>query len=433
MAERVGQHIGHYQILQLLRKGSFAEIYLAKHVHVGTQAAIKVLNSKLTEEEIDLFRTEAHTISRLSHPNIVRLLDFGVEDRVPYLVMQYASGGSLRQRLPQHIPLPPEAVLPFIQQVASTLQYVHDQHIIHRNIKPENILLNAREEALLSDFSIAILEQKVRYQSTQDAVAIAYMAPEQIRGHPLPASDQYALGIVVYEWLTGERPFNGSLREIGAKHLSAPPPPLHQRAPHLPPALEEVVMTALAKDPRARFPNIGAFAQAFRASIEGLPPTTRRPISSNLGPPRESGFFGPSTLNSPPSLTPPAGSGSASVQRLPVRARPLPASNPTGPSPLVSQRMSVPSGNMESQQRYSSPIGPPALRPSADLELPAPRRTGSPRMMVVFAVLALVIILDSGLGVLGASGSGPLASLFGGGASNPGDTGTTGNAANGKN
>lgn len=435
MAERVGQHMGHYQLLQLLHKGDYAEVYLAEHVHLRTQAAIKVLNIKLTVEDIERFLAEARTISRLSHPHIARLLDFGVEDNTPYLVMQYAPGGSLRQRLPQHTPLPPTAVLPFIQQVASTLQYTHDQHIVHRNIKPENLLLNARGEVLLSDFSITILEQKVRYQSTQDAVAIAYMAPEQIRGHPVPASDQYALGIVVYEWLTGERPFQGSLREIGARHLTAAPPPLREKVSHLPPALEEVISTALAKDPNARYPGVDAFAEAFRLNSERQTPTIKRPTTSNFAPPRESGLFRLPT-NTSPSTTPPEGSGAASIQGPFARPRPSPGSPPARVSRPLSQRANFPSGNLEPQHRYTPPPGPPALRPTSDLVLIPPPRKRSPVLLVSLAVLALVVIVVSGLGVLGAQGSGPLAALFGSqGASTPGAdaTGTTGTAQNGRN
>jgi D-xylose transport system substrate-binding protein len=413
----------------------FTEVYLADHVHSGAQAAIKVLNVKLTEEDTELFLTEARAISQLSYPRIARLLEFGVEDSVPYLVTQYAPGGSLRQRLPQHTPLPSATVFPFIQQVAGALQHAHDQRIIHRNIKPENILLTARGEAILSDFSIAILERRLRYQSTQDAMAIAYMAPEQIQGHPLPASDQYSLGIVAYEWLTGERPFHGSLREIGTQHLAAPPPLLREKAPQLPAALEEVLLTAMAKDPGARFPNVGAFAQAFRQSIEAQPPASRRPSASSFAPSRESGFLERPPLTPPPSSTPPAGSREPSGQNLPARARPLRSTTPTGASLPIAQRASSPSGNLKPPQQYAPLSNLPALRPSPDPTLTEPLRK-SPGLVMPLAILALIIILVSGLGVLGANGSGPLASLFGSqGISTPGagTTATIGSANNGKN
>jgi D-xylose transport system substrate-binding protein len=433
MVERVGQHLGHYQLLQLLHQGNYADVYLAEHRQLGTQAAIKVLKTRLTGEDSEHFRTEARTIARLAHPHIVRVLDVGIEDSVPYLVMQYAPKGTLRQRLPQHIPLSPAAVLPIIQQMADALHYAHDQQVVHRNIKPENILLNARAEMQLSDFSIAILEQKLRYQSTQDAAAIAYMAPEQIRGQPIPASDQYALGIVAYEWLAGERPFAGSLREIGAQHLTTPPPPLREKAPHISRALEEVISTALAKDPRTRYPNVDAFAQAFRMSIEGPPTAARRPPAPANTPPRERDFFGSPPRDTVPPIRPPARTGVPSMQGLPSREGPSGSSPFAGAAPF-SQRANFSASDPETQQRFSSPIGPPALRPPLDLALTPPPRKGRPGLFVSLIALALIIVVVSSLGVLGVRGSGPLASLFGSqGAGTPGVTATTGSALNGKN
>lgn len=436
MAERVGQQLGPYRLLQLLHKSSFTEVYLAEPVHSGRQVALKILKVKLTGEEIEYFHIEARAIGRLSHPHIVRMLDFGVEDSVPYLVMPYVSGGTLRQHLPQHIALPPEAILPFIQQIASALQYACDQRVIHRNIKPENLLLNAQGEVLLSDFSIPILERKVRYQSTQNAEIIAYMAPEQIRGRPLPASDQYALGIVAYEWLTGSRPFQGSLREVGAQHLAAPPPPLREKAPHLPSALEEVILRALAKDPRVRFPDVIAFAQAFRLSIAGQTPTTGGRRSPTYILPRQSGVLGPAPLNSLSSTPPPEEGGAASVQGSPARKRPLPDGTPARASLPISQRASFPSSSLEAPQRYSAPLSPFALGASSDPTPDLPPRKGSPGMLMPLVVLTLIVVLVSSLGVLGANGSGPLASLFGGHVVNtPGGkaTGITGSVSNGKN
>ncbi len=482
MAERVGQQWGQYRLLQLLGRGSFAEVYLAEHIQVGTRIAIKVFNTNLVEEDTESFRAEARTIGRLSHPHLVRVLDFGLEGNVPYLVMQHAQGGSLRRRVPQHTPLPPAAILAFVQQAASVLQYAHDQGIIHRNVKPENMLLNARTELLLSDFSVATLEQKTRYQTTQDAGAAAYMAPEQIRGHPQAASDQYSLGIIVYEWLTGSRPFQGPLRELLTQHLTATPPPLREQAPQTPPALEDVVLKALAKDPRARFLSVDAFAQAFRLSVEEQPQTFRRstgpsapmPWESGFSAPpapsapassRESGFFGTSPFTSPPArestlpplresdfFKPPApnaplpGSRATSMQGLPARPRPQPGSNPAGGFPPTAQRGGFASGNMEAQRadfmsggqeperQYPSGGGPPALRPRLDLESTAPPRKRSPAMLATLVALALIVVLVSGLGVLGASGSGPLASLFNSqGANSPGTGLTPISGANGKN
>ncbi|MFL5696574.1 MAG: serine/threonine-protein kinase, partial [Ktedonobacteraceae bacterium] len=261
---RVGQRLGNYQLIRLLGEGGFAEVYLGEHIHLGSYAAIKVLHSQLSSAEREKFRLEARTLVHLVHPHIVRVLDFGLEGKIPFLVMDYAPNGTLRQRHPKGKRLPLTTIISYVRQVAEALQFAHDQKLIHRDIKPENILVGQRNEVLLSDFGIAIVTQSSRYKNVQDmAGTIAYMAPEQIQAHPRPASDQYALGIVVYEWLCGERPFHGAFTEIAIKHAVVPPPSLCEKVPLLSPAVEEVVLRALAKDPKERFGRILAFADAL--------------------------------------------------------------------------------------------------------------------------------------------------------------------------
>src|SRR2546425_6159438 len=278
MADRVGQQLGNYRLIRLLGEGGFAEVYLGEHIHLGTQAAIKVLHTQLTSEDVDKFRTEARTIAHLIHPHIVRVLEFGVEGKAPFLVMDYAPNGTLRQRHPKGAALALPLIVAYVKQVADALQYAHDEKLIHRDIKPENMLLGRRNEILLSDFGIAIVAQSSRYQGTQDmAGTIAYMAPEQIQAHPRPASDQYSLAIVVYEWLTGERPFHGSFTEIAIKHSVVPPPPLREKVPTILPDVEQVVMMALAKDPKERFGNIQAFANALEQASHSDVPTFVNP------------------------------------------------------------------------------------------------------------------------------------------------------------
>src|SRR5579859_7111504 len=140
MADRVGQQLGNYRLLRLLGAGGFAEVYLGEHQHLGTQAAIKVLSAKLNAEGTERFRDEARTIARLRHLHIVRVLDFGVEGNVPFLVMENAPGGTLRQRHPKGSRLPPGQIASYLKQLASALQYAHDHHRIHRDVKPENML-----------------------------------------------------------------------------------------------------------------------------------------------------------------------------------------------------------------------------------------------------------------------------------------------------
>ncbi|HKF37343.1 MAG TPA: protein kinase, partial [Ktedonobacteraceae bacterium] len=265
MADRTGQRLGNYRLTQLLGRGGFAEVYLGEHVRLGTLAAVKVLYTRLASpEEVESFEKEARTIAHLRHPHIVRVFDFDVTDNTPFLVMDYAPNGTLRKLHPRGTKLHLPPILTYVKQIADALQHAHDQRIIHRDIKPENMLLGQNNELQLSDFGIATISQSSRYEGKQDmAGTIAYMAPEQVQGKPRPASDQYALGIVVYEWLSGERPFHGSFTEIATQHVLTPPPSLRAKVPDLSPVVEQVVMTALAKDPKARFATIRAFANAL--------------------------------------------------------------------------------------------------------------------------------------------------------------------------
>ncbi|HVB71990.1 MAG TPA: protein kinase [Ktedonobacteraceae bacterium] len=270
MSDRVGQQIGNYRLERLLGSGGFAEVYLGKQVFLDSLAAIKLLHANLAHGDIEAFRSEARTLVRLIHPNIVRILDFGLEDTTPFLVMDYAPNGTLRQRYQRGQRLPLATVVEYVNQVAGALQYAHDLKVIHRDIKPENMLLGRREEILLSDFGIAIVAQSTQIQLTQETIGtIAYMAPEQIQAHPRPASDQYSLGIVAYEWLSGYPPFSGSFTEMAVKHIMVPPPSLRERVPTISPDVEQVILTAINKDPAQRFGSVRAFANALQQASKG--------------------------------------------------------------------------------------------------------------------------------------------------------------------
>src|SRR6266849_11103659 len=200
MADRTGQQFGNYRLVRLLGQGGYAEVYLGQHLRLTQQAAIKVLHAHLTEAEAEHFYQEAQTISTLVHPSIIRVFDYDVQDGVPFLVMDYAPNGSLRQRYPKGSVVPLPQIVPYVKQVAAALQYAHEQKFIHRDVKPENMLVGRQQEVLLSDFGLAALAHSSASLSTQEAVGtLPYMAPEQIEGHPRAASDQYALGVVIYE------------------------------------------------------------------------------------------------------------------------------------------------------------------------------------------------------------------------------------------
>ena len=330
MTDHVGQRFGSYRLLRLLGKGGFADVYLGEHVYLKTQAAIKVLQIRLAGENTEFFLKEARTIAHLEHPHIVRVLDFGVEDNLPFLAMNYAPNGSLRGRYPHSTILPLESIVSYVKQIAGALQYAHDEKLIHRDVKPENLLLARNNDILLSDFGIALVAQSTSYQGTQGIVGtVAYMAPEQIQGKSRPASDQYSLGIIVYEWLSGHRPFYGVFTELCAQHMFAPPPPLREKVPGLSPAVEEVVMTALAKEPQRRFTNMRAFATALEQAAQSV----SFPILPTIASP--SPISAPTTSESPgtPVLTPP-NVGSPNTQ-VPDASTPPPLLTPTLSDPSV--------------------------------------------------------------------------------------------------
>lgn len=287
MLEPVGKQFGNYRILHLLGKGGFAQVYLGEHIYLNTMAAIKVLHANLPENDLQAFLSEAQMVAHLRHPHIVRVLEFGVTpEHVPFLAMTYAPHGTLRQRHPKGTVVPLENIVAYITQVAAALQFAHAQKLVHRDVKPENMLIGHNDEVLLSDFGIAVAARNTLSQSREEiGGTVFYMAPEQLQGRPRPASDQYALGVIAYEWLCGTLPFTGSaFMEIAFHQMQSPPPPLYSRNPNISPAIEEVIMRALAKEPSARFEHIQAFAQALEAACYTSSPSIPLPLAPFIPP-----------------------------------------------------------------------------------------------------------------------------------------------------
>src|SRR5215471_5347657 len=230
MNNRLGEQLGNYRLLRLLGQGGQASVYLGEHVYLKSQAALKVSHTVLTEGERAVFLREAQSMVRLTHPHIVRVLDFAVENGMPFLVMEYAPLGTLRQRHPKGTKVPLGLILSYVKQAASALQYTHDHGLIHRDIKPANLLLNSHDQVLLSDFGLVMLAPQLLPSEVTEPMeksqvgTTSYLAPEQLRGKAQPVSDQYGLGVVVYEWLCGKPPFGGSFLEVAVQHVSTEPP-----------------------------------------------------------------------------------------------------------------------------------------------------------------------------------------------------------------
>ncbi|GAC1355035.1 MAG: hypothetical protein NVSMB38_34760 [Ktedonobacteraceae bacterium] len=272
MTNRVGQQLGNYDLVELLGQGGFADVYLGKHRYLQSYAALKVLRQRLNDADEQRFLAEAQILGCLRHPHIVRVLDFAVEQGMPVLIMEYAPQGTLQEHYPPGTRLPLATTVDFVLQIASALQYAHNHQVIHRDVKPGNILRDVDQRLLISDFGLSLLSPLSDLLSTQEpAGTFPYTAPEQLRGKPCFASDQYSLAIIAYEWLCGKRPFAGKALEIMHHHLYTLPPPLQDYCPTLPVAVETVILRALAKDPGERFVSVQAFAQALaRASEEQL-------------------------------------------------------------------------------------------------------------------------------------------------------------------
>jgi serine/threonine protein kinase len=271
MDELIGQSFGSYAVVEKLGEGGMAVVYKGYQASLNRYVAIKVLRGDLAHDQefVTRFHREALAVAKLSHPNILHIYDTGVAHGVYYIVMDYAEGGSLSDLIRQG-PIEIGRAVSIAIQMAGALDYAHREGLIHRDVKPSNILLSRDGRPLLSDFGIA----KIMYEATQltrTGASIGtpeYMAPEQVQGQPSDArADIYALGIVLYEMLAGTVPFRAATPVATLyKHVHEPLPPLRQANSNIPAWLEAAVYKALAKRPEDRFQRASAFARALRQS-----------------------------------------------------------------------------------------------------------------------------------------------------------------------
>ncbi len=277
MSSLIGQSLGRYQVLEQLGEGGMATVYKAYDTLLERNVAIKVIRTDqvapaMLDEMLKRFEREAKALAQLSHPNIVHVHDYGKFEGAPYLVMEYLPSGTLKNR--PDIPMPWQQAVHTLLPIAQALAYAHAHHIIHRDIKPGNILLTENGLPMLSDFGIAkILESSQAGSLTSTGRSIGtpeYMAPEQWTGQAVPQSDIYSLGVVLYELVTGHKPYDADTPAgIMLKQAREPLPRPRQFVADLPEGLENVLLKALARQPEERYQSMDEFAAALENLASG--------------------------------------------------------------------------------------------------------------------------------------------------------------------
>ncbi len=284
----IGQHLGDYLIEGVLGTGGMARVYRGHDTNLDRYAAIKVIEPQLIasaeeDEYRERFLREARAIARLSHPRIVSVYQFNQMSNLYYIAMEYIEGRNLREVLKEHLRkdelMPTRALLKVLHDIADALDYAHRQDIIHRDVKPSNIIVTGEGNAVLTDFGLALNAVEGTIGNTFGSVH--YIAPEQAisSAQAVPQSDQYSLGIVAYEMLTGRVPFDdASAMSVALKHISDPPPPPSELNPNVPPEVEQVLLRVLDKEVSNRYESAREFVNALEMAFDMLE-------NSNIAPP----------------------------------------------------------------------------------------------------------------------------------------------------
>jgi serine/threonine-protein kinase len=268
---------GRYRIVRKLGSGGMANVYLAEDEDLGRRVAIKILNARYADDElfVERFRREAKSAASLSHPNIVSIYDRGEAEGHPYIAMEVIEGRSLKELILSRGPVPVEKAITYAKQILSALRFAHRNGIIHRDIKPHNILVGVEDRLKVTDFGIARAGASEMTEVGSIMGTAQYLSPEQAGGSGslvTAASDLYSAGVVLYEMLTGQVPFSGDTPfEIAMKHLNETPRPPSELEPGVPDELDQIVLRALAKDPADRYASADEFSDELDRCAAGLP------------------------------------------------------------------------------------------------------------------------------------------------------------------
>ncbi|MBN2556661.1 MAG: protein kinase [Anaerolineales bacterium] len=319
--------LDHYQLISLIGHGSMSDVHLARHKRLGQHVAIKIIHPHLLDRPgaMKRFEREAAALAAMRHPNIVRVYEYQLEEDQAYIIMEYLGGGTLSARLDQIRMLGEKADIAQVQvwmdSICNAVDFAHSKGLIHRDIKPANILFRENDEVVLTDFGLAYLMDHPRLSPSNAITGTpAYLSPEQAQGDTGDErSDVYSLGIILYEILTGETPFQGNAISIILKHVTEQPPPVRSLNRSVSRDVEAVLMRALAKNPVERYQSAMALSraleQAIKRSAAPKPPMEAAPATEP-----------PQRKSSPVRAT--SSSGQAASPRRVVRAAPEPRSAP---------------------------------------------------------------------------------------------------------
>jgi len=401
---------GRYRLDERIAGGGMGDVWRGTDEVLGRTVAVKILLPALLDEPgfAERFRGEARTMATINHPGVVDVYDYGSDQQLAFLVMEYVEGDALSRTLSRVGRLKPARTMALVAQAADALQAAHAKGVVHRDVKPGNLLVRPNGTLVLTDFGIARSALVGQLTVAGSVLGTAsYISPEQASGSvATAASDVYALGVVAYQCLSGHRPFDGATPlEIAMKHVRDSPRPLPA---DIPPAVRAIVDRALAKDPGARWPTAAAMATVARQSAASLSTTAPQPVAPQ--PVRTAGPISPANGRPPtgPSVPSSPVTGGARVPYPPV---PGPVSGARGAA-------SVPSVPPMQPQAYRQPSAPPFGQYHQPNPAAKPEGSGGRQVLIVLAVvLALLVLLCAGVISFlykqgqTKSGSGPLGRL----------------------